>query len=153
MCQSSVNPGSSAASFLLILVLGPGCGRSTQLAVAVGDAVDVRAACAGMGKTQLLQLICFCGALCRTPVYMSPELINSRNGAKGYDGKQVCWPAQCAPVCQPMPCNVDERHHCLRICTARTCIVPCVVELPSPCGRVRSFRAAMSCARFSCTSW
>ncbi|BDA43928.1 Serine/threonine-protein kinase SRK2H [Coccomyxa sp. Obi] len=24
-----------------------------------------------------------------TPVYMSPELINSRNGAKGYDGKQV----------------------------------------------------------------
>ena len=25
----------------------------------------------------------------RTPVYMSPELINSRNGAKGYDGKQV----------------------------------------------------------------
>lgn len=27
--------------------------------------------------------------LCRTPVYMSPELINSRNGAKGYDGKSV----------------------------------------------------------------
>ena len=26
---------------------------------------------------------------CRTPVYMSPELINSRNGAKGYDGKSV----------------------------------------------------------------
>ena len=25
----------------------------------------------------------------RTPVYMSPELINSRNGAKGYDGKSV----------------------------------------------------------------
>lgn len=24
-----------------------------------------------------------------TPVYMSPELINSRNGAKGYDGKSV----------------------------------------------------------------
>lgn len=29
------------------------------------------------------------GCLFRTPVYMSPELINSRNGAKGYDGKQV----------------------------------------------------------------
>lgn len=26
---------------------------------------------------------------CRTPVYMSPELIHSRNGAKGYDGKLV----------------------------------------------------------------
>ena len=25
----------------------------------------------------------------RTPVYMSPELINSRNGAKGYDGQSV----------------------------------------------------------------
>ena len=25
----------------------------------------------------------------RTPVYMSPELINSRNGAKGYDGRHV----------------------------------------------------------------
>ena len=30
-----------------------------------------------------------CSDACRTPVYMSPELINSRNGAKGYDGKQV----------------------------------------------------------------
>ena len=26
---------------------------------------------------------------CRTPVYMSPELINSRNDQKGYDGKLV----------------------------------------------------------------
>lgn len=25
-------------------------------------------------------------------MYMSPELINSRNGAKGYDGKQVRMP-------------------------------------------------------------
>lgn len=25
----------------------------------------------------------------RTPVYMAPELIHSRNGATGYDGKQV----------------------------------------------------------------
>ena len=28
-------------------------------------------------------------AVHRTPVYMAPELIHSRNGEHGYDGKQV----------------------------------------------------------------
>jgi hypothetical protein len=46
----------------------------------------------GGGHIRIFEEVVVCESRvlpCRTPVYMAPELIHSRDGSHGYDGKQV----------------------------------------------------------------